>query len=703
MAGNRWNELLGRTYLVFAGILLVAMAILGRVVHTQVFQGDKWRSMADSLYVRTVAVEAEMGNILSEDGAILATSTVLYELRMDMKSSAMADADFQANVDSLGYYLSTVIDGSLSPGAWAARLRKARANGERYHLIARRVHQNQLNQVKQFPLFRLGKYKGGLIVLDHQVRSRPFGDLARRTIGHSRTGQGSYGLEGKYLNEIQGEKGFRLMQHLPGNVRIPVHDLSEIAPKPGNDLLTTLDMGMQDMAHHALTRALQDHEAESGVAVVMEVKTGKIRAMVNLDRNGDRFTEQYNHAIGSAVEPGSVFKLASAMVLLEDGHVEADDKVDLEKGRVAFFDRVMEDAHPHGLDTVTFQEAFEMSSNVGIAKLVQRYYGAQPQAFVERLSRLGLSSPVGIDLEGEAEPMIKHPSMGRRMWSGVTLPWMSMGYEMKVTPIQLLALYAAVANDGRMMRPMLVTEVQRNGQPVRQFHPRVLSRRIASRSTIRTVQEMLEGVVERGTARNGRTSHYRFAGKTGTARIQDKKTEHVTYRSSFVGYFPVEDPLYACIVMINGAARQGYYGSEVALPVFRRIADYCFSSRMEMFPEWEGKALAGKQGLTVPGWEAGYREDFRKLCRESDVRCEHASDSDWTVTQAGPEETLVLNNRFCPEGQVPNVVGMGLRDALYVLENAGLKVDPFGIGKVRRQTVAAGTHARGQYVRIYLE
>lgn len=704
MSDLRRNEFLQRTYLVFFAFLLVGLVILGKVARIQWVEGDKWRDLRDSLYVRTVPIDSDMGTILTEDGTIIATSNMTFEVRMDLKSSAMKSDDFKQHVDSLGWYLSRYVDNRLTAAGWAAKLKEERQKGNRYLLIAKKASFNDVQRMRTFPLYRQGKYAGGLIIHEHSERARPFGDLARRTIGAYQEDVKSFGLEGRYREELTGEKGYRLMQFLPGNNHLlPVHDLAEISPTPGNDIVTTLDMGMQDIAHQALTHALQYHEAESGVVAVMEVATGKIRAMVNLDRNGEAFTEQYNHAIGSAVEPGSIFKLASMMALMEGDHVRPEDLVDLEKGKVKFYDRVLLDAHQHGLDTVTVQQAFEMSSNVGIAKLVQRYFGARPEAFYQYLAAFGLTGPVGIDLDGEATPLIKHPSHNKVEWSGITLPWMSMGYELKVTPLQLLSLYSAVANDGKMMRPMLVTEIQKSGSTIRKIHPQVLTRKVASKQTIRAMQSMLEGVVEQGTAKNWKTSRYRFAGKTGTAHIRDKKGASVAYRSSFVGYFPVDEPVYAVIVMVNDARTHGYYGSEVALPVFRKVADYCFQSRKEMFRNFVMTRPASARDLRVPEWEAGHRSDFDRLCRQVGIPCENQSDSDWTVTEVGEQDKLMLQNRFCPPNQVPNVIGMGLRDALFALENVGLKVDMTGVGKVRRQSVAAGATAKGQYIRIHLE
>lgn len=705
MLDNPKNIVLLRAYLVLAGVLLAALGILGKVVHIQWIQGDKWRNMADSLYVRIDPVDSEMGNILTEEGTILATSTATFEIRMDLLSNGMNPTDFAENVDSLGWHLSKYIDNSLSPAQWAERLRKARINKERYHLIAKNKSFKDVERLRTFPLFRLGKYKGGLIVLEKSIRTRPFGKLARRTIGLHQDGHKSFGMEAYYKDQLLGEQGYRLMQYLPGGIKLPVNDLTEIAPTPGYDIVTTLDVGMQDVAHAALEKALHEHRAASGIAIVMEVATGKIRAMANLDKDGTGYSEQYNHAVGSAMEPGSIFKLASMLALLDDKYVKPTDLVDLEKGRTKFYDRTLEDAYIHGLDTVTVQEAFEMSSNVGIAKLVQQYYGAQPVAFYDKLARYGLTQPIGIDLHGEAFPLIKHPITNKKQWTGISLPWMSMGYELKVTPLQMLALYAAVANGGRMMRPMLVTEFQKNGEPIRKIHPQVLSRRIASNRAIEDVRRMMEGVVETGTAKSFKTRHYTFAGKTGTARMRDLKEDRIAYRSSFAGYFPADNPRYAVIVVVQDPKGGKYYGSEIALPVFRDIADYCFQSRKEMFPVLDTRQYARTKGEHAPPqWEAGYRKDFQALYRELHIPHLNQAESDWAVTvKTDDHNRIQLQNRICPDKQVPNVIGMGLRDALFLLESQGLNVDPVGMGRVRRQSVSAGAPTKGQYVRIYLE
>lgn len=689
--------------MVAAGVLVMAMLIFGKVVQIQLFEGEKWRSMEDSLYVRMVPVESEMGNIMTEDGTILATSTVRFEIRMDLASSGMKSVDFRDNLDSLSWYLSKYIDSSQSKDHWKRKLQSAKKTGDRYFMIANKASYDDVALIRQFPLFRLGRYKGGLIVLEHPQRTRPFGALARRTIGiHEEDGK-SYGIESKYKDVLLGEQGYRLMQFLPGGVKLPVQDLTEIAPTPGLDVVTTLDVGMQDMAHAALEETLLHHQAESGVAAIMEVSTGKIRAMVNLKRGEDGCVESFNHVIGSAIEPGSIFKAASMLALLDDGHVKPDDLVDLEKGRTIFYDRTMLDAYPHGLDTVTVDQVFAQSSNVGIAKLVQRYYGAQPEQFIAQLAKFGLTNKVGIDLEGEAEPLVKHPETDAKTWSGITLPWMSMGYETKVTPLQMLTLYAAIANDGRMMRPMMVSEIQRNGDPIRKIHPQVLSKRIAGSRSIKALQHMMRLVVEEGTGKNWKTDQYSFAGKTGTAHIRDRKGDGVEYRSSFAGYFPAENPRYAVIVIVQDPLMHGYYGSEVALPVFRRIADYCHRSRMEMFPVLASEDAKEPSELHLPQWEAGWRSDFNGILSMLNIPHDNQSKSDWTVSTINQESELELQNRNVLEKQIPNVVGMGLRDALYLLENCGLKVDPHGVGKVRRQSITAGTPVKGQYVRIYLE
>lgn len=701
MAESRKNELLIKAYSVLGLVLLCALLILGRVMIIQWIEGDKWREKAEKSQLKYVPVEAEKGSILTCDGAILATSVTTYELRMDLNSSAMTEETFQENVDSLGWYISRHLDGSKSGSQWAALLKKRRKARDRYFRINPRLSVEKAELAKTFPLFRLGQFKGGMILIEHLERQRPFKDLASRTVGSIRKGAKPVGLEGKYQSIISGEDGMRLMQRLPGDIYLPINDLTEISPKPGKDIVTTLDMGMQDIAHHALLGALTSHSAESGVAVVMDVQTGFIKAMVNLDKASNGYAEAYNHAIGSAVEPGSVFKLASYMALLEDGYVDPEDEIDLEKGETTFYDLTLRDAHAHGIDTTTVAHAFEISSNVGVAKLVQRYYGAQPEAFIKRLKSFGIGAQTGVDLAGEAAPRLKDPSL-KNSWSGITLPWMSMGYEVEMTPLQILTLYAAVANGGKMMKPKLVSEIQRQGEPIKQFHPEVIDRKIASGKVIRSMQQMLEGVVLRGTAKGMQTSRYSFAGKTGTAQIGYQHGKEVAYRSSFVGYFPVESPKYAVIVVVTDP-HNGYYGSEVALPVFREIADYCFTSRKEMFRVMDPDMALEPGELHIPQWEVGIRKDFHHICLEASVPKQDDGEGEWTVSKIQDNGRLHLLNRVLLDKQVPNVVGMGLRDALYVLENSGLNVGVIGVGKVRRQSIQPGTAARGQYIKIFLE
>lgn len=701
MAEVQKNELLIKAYLVLGLVLLLAVAILCRVMIIQWVEGDKWRAKAERSQLKYVPVEAEKGSIITENGAILASSVATYELRMDLNSNAMSEELFQTHVDSLGWYLSNYIDGSRSAGTWAQVLRKRRKAKDRYFRIHPKLSVEKAELAKTFPLFNLGQFKGGAIFLEHLERQRPFGGLASRTVGSIRKGAKPVGLEGKYQSILCGEDGLRLMQRLPGDIMLPINDLTEIAPKPGKDLVTSLDMGMQDIAHHALTRALSTHRAESGVAIVMDIETGFIRAMVNLDKSKNGYIELYNHAIGSAVEPGSVFKLASFMALLEDGYVTPDDLVDLEKGETKFYNLTLKDAHHHGIDTCSVSRAFEISSNVGVAKLVQRYYGAQPEAFIKRLKAFGIDNLTGVDLAGEAQPKLKDPAK-KSSWSGITLPWMSIGYEVEMTPLQILNLYAAVANGGKMMKPKLVSEIQRQGEPLKQFHPEVMDRRIASAKVVRQMRTMLEGVVLQGTASGMATSRYTFAGKTGTAQIGYQHGKDVAYRSSFVGYFPATNPKYAAIVVVTDP-HDGYYGSEVALPVFREISDYCFTSRKELFDQLKSDHNKDVAALRIPQWEVGHRDDFHRICMEAGVPAKDNGEGDWAVSKIDDPNHVNFLNRILPENQVPNVVGMGLRDAIYLLENSGLKVDVIGVGKVRRQSVRSGSPAQGQYIRIYLE
>lgn len=710
MAFNVKNEVLVRVYVVLAGIVVVASAIFYQAFEISVVEGEKWRSKGEDLYIKEVPMEAERGNILTEDGSILATSMPFFDISFDPNSSAIDSADWNRSLDSLAYCLATFINPEYTPGGMKDFLVEQKAQGKRYIPILRDASLAERDRITSFPLFNLGQFRGGLIIQQKYKRERPFRLLANRTIGYVSGDTISVGLEGYFNDVLQGEEGTQLMYKVGDGFWIPLENLSKIEPRPGNDIQTTIDVNLQDIAENALAKAMLRHQAEYGTAILMEVKTGAIRAMANLSWTKDgQLWETYNHAIGSATEPGSTFKLASILALLEDGYIEPGDSIDIEQGRTMYFDAELQDAYLHTLNNVTVERAFEMSSNVGISKLVQHYYGEKNNAdkYVDRLHDFFLDVPTGIEMNGEPEPYFKKAYSQEDRWSGTTLPWMAIGYELTITPLQLLAFYNAVANDGVYMKPYLVNEVQRYGITLKKYPVTEVKGRIASKKAIAKAQKMLEGVVDSvwGTAYSLRAANYRYAGKTGTAQLGYQRLENITkikgYQASFAGYFPAGNPVYSCIVLISKPKVAGTFGGQVALPVFREIADKAFASKLELYPVVNDAPRPVLASGKMPDFDAGYTKDLKKVLKKLDMDYYYRASGDWSVLHATSPDSLKIVMRTAAGNLVPNVLGMGLRDALYLLENKGLKVKVNGnYGKVKQQSIRPGTKANGQNIWI---
>jgi cell division protein FtsI (penicillin-binding protein 3) len=712
MAFNVKNEVLYRVYAVLVVIVIVAAAIFTKAFKISVTEGEKWRSEGEELYIKEVPLEAERGNILTEDGSMLATSMPFFDIAFDPNSSAIDTAGWNRHIDSLSYCLATFVNPEYTPGGMKEYLIEQKRLGKRYVIIKKDATLAERDMITKFPLFNLGQFKGGLIVNQKYNRERPFRLLANRTIGYVSGDTISVGLEGSFDEFLRGEAGTQLMYRVGEGMWIPLDNLAKIEPRVGKDIVTTIDINLQDIAENALAKAMVRHQAENGVAVVMEVKTGAIRAIANLGwtRQGQLW-ETYNTAIGAATEPGSTFKLASVLALLEDGYIDLEDSVDIEQGRTMYFDAELQDAYPHTLNNVTVKQAFEMSSNVGISKLVQQYYGKKNNAdrYVKRLQDFFLTKPTGIEIDGEPEPFFKKPYSSDEDWSGTTLPWMAIGYELTITPLQLLAFYNAVANDGVYMKPYIVTEVQQYGETVKRFPVTKVEGRIASKKAIEKVKLMLEGVVDSvwGTAYALRSDRYRFAGKTGTAQLGYQRLENKTqvrgYQASFAGYFPADNPVYSCIVLISKPKEAGIYGGQVALPVFREIADKAMATKLELYPVINLGRQVALENSKLPDFDGGYLPDLKKILGELDIPYYNRAEGDWAVLRSEAPDSLKLLMRPVEDKIVPNVLGMGLRDAFYLLENRGLKVQFNGsYGKVRQQSVKPGTRAAGQTVYLRL-
>ena len=505
-----------RANMVYVTIVLFAFAIAVKLFTIQIAEGEKWLAKAGTVSTTYRTVQPDRGHIYSEDGRLLATSVPEYEVRMDMMASGLTNELFRDNIDSLSERLA-VLFGDRSATEYKRDLTDARHRKERYHLIKRRADHTQVQQLRRFPLFRLGRYKGGLLTEKRTVRVHPFGRLASRSVGYVLRDSTTLGLEGGYDQWLRGVTGRRLERRLTGGVWMPVDNGDGVDPVPGSDIHTTIDINLQDVADAALERQLIKHGAQYGTVVVMEVGTGYIKAISNLTRRNDStYVEDLNYAVAHATEPGSTFKLASLMVGFEDGTIKPTDTVDTRNGQVRYYNRIMRDSHEGGYGRITVQRAFEVSSNTGISVAVHKAYQQDPKRFVEGLKRMGLHQATGVRIPGEATPTMRSP--GEKGWSGVSLPWMSIGYETALTPLQVLSFYNAVANNGRMMRPQFVDHVSRNGKVVERMPPQVINPRICSESTLAIVHRMLRGVVDTGTAVNLRAAHFAIAGKTGTAQ-----------------------------------------------------------------------------------------------------------------------------------------------------------------------------------------
>ncbi|MEP6647563.1 MAG: penicillin-binding protein, partial [Saprospiraceae bacterium] len=500
------------------------------------------------------------------------------------------------------------------------------------------------------------------------------------------------GLERTFDEYLKGEEGQRLVQRVTGGAWIPVNDLSDLEGKRGSDIVTTISPEIQDIAEYALLSGMENNRGSKGTAVVMDVETGAILAMANLGAQGGGYDEDYNYAVGFSSEPGSTFKLASVMALLEDDGAELDSPVDLNGGTAKFYNQTMHDSKEHGIHESTLREAFEKSSNIGIARLVQDYYGRDGRAgqFAKRIREMHLNEPTGIELDGEGAPMMKNPAVKEDHWSGTTLPWMATGYECRMTPLQILRLYNAVANDGRMMKPYIVSQISREGRVIKRFGPEVVDRHIVSASTIKEAKELLQGVVERGTAKDFKPDNYMFCGKTGTARTDyyDPSAPRKQYMASFVGYFPADHPKYSCIVMVYDPTVGGFYGASAALPIFRKIADRCMGINRELLAKTElPDTLPFQTGLRLAGWSQ--KEELNEIVDELSLNTHVDGQGDWARLEGGEEMEMEVKN-ILDKNMIPELYGMGIRDAIYLLENRGIHVQYDGVGRIKSQSIHSG-------------
>ena len=698
------KDILWRVYLSFLGIVAFGFLIIGRAVYIQQVEGPGWKEMAIHQQEQIVDIDAERGTIYSEQGDMLSTSVPYFNIYIDFAADGLRAKSgklFKDNIDSLSYKLASFYKDQSSK-EYKKQLQSGYSKKNRYYLLRKNVPFKEYKVLRTFPLIRIDQNKGGFIAEAKSRRLVPYGLLANRTNGLSReyldqrgeTRMMNVGLEYTYDSVLRGEKGKRLVRKISPGVLVPVEG-SEIEPESGKDIVTTIDVNIQDIAENALLTMMLENECEYGTCIVMEVKTGKIKAMANLGRKNDgSYKEDLNYAIRKS-EPGSTFKLATMLSLLEDKYVSLNSTVNLEAGKWLVNGRTVYDSEPHGKYEVTIKDAFERSSNVGMAKMATAFYSKNPLQFVDHLRKLRLDQLSGIDLKGEGDPVIKTPKS--KTWSATSLPWMSFGYEVLISPLQTLMLYNAVANNGTMMRPYLVNQIQKSGGIIKSFQPSVLEEKIASKETIDRLQECLKGVCQEAEG-TGFTlfkgSSYPVAGKTGTALMANGNrgyADHI-YQSSFAGYFPSDNPMYSCIVVIrNKPFAKKFYGAAVAGPVFKEVADKLYALQSEL--PLSATIVSRKDSSTY--LFAGAMNDLKDILYSVKWNfLDSAGKEEWGRVYAMNAQP-VLRGQLVRSKRMPDVKGMGLKDALYVLENMNMKVAVKGRGRVAEQSIEPGTSLVG--------
>ena len=692
MKGNVKKSIVTRVRLAFLGVAVFSCAIFWKTTKIQFQEGSKWRALEQERRISYQAVPATRGTIYANDGkSIMATSLPFYRVAWD--PGVVDDAVFRAGIDSLAWHLSHFF-GDRSVQEYRRRLVNAhdprKGGALRYiRLNSRQINFQEKKMLANWPIFRERRNRGGAIFEKVDKRFRPFGGLAQRTIGFVNEDHHGAGLEYTFDKSLAGKAGEALFERVPGGIK-PIYDGTEIKPQPGLDVQTTLDINLQDVAENALYKSLVDNNAQYGCVILMEVATGEIKAVANLGKaSDDTYKEDYNYAFADQgrTEPGSTFKLASMMALFEARpQVTLDDIVDTGNGRMYVGGAVKSDSHGYG--RITVQQVFEKSSNIGVAKLVDKYFAGNPTEYTDYLKKFGLDKPLGFQMAGEALPYVKDPA--DRSWSRTSLTTMSIGYELKLAPLQTLAFYNAVANGGVKVQPIIVKEIKQADQVLERTEAKVLNPKICSAATLAKVKAMMEGVVSQGTARGIRPKDYTIAGKTGTAWKFKNGQYTKTYSTSFVGYFPADKPKYSCIVVVDSPRNGRIYGADVAAPVFREVADKCMARDLLSQRPLLAKARLNKSH--VPLVRAGMQDELALVCQKLGLvgNTQATGGEEWVRAASDTAfhaRTVALVVNPVRPGRVPQVRGLTLRDALFLLENRGLHVRAIGTGRVREQSL----------------
>lgn len=701
------KDIFRRVIFVFGGFCLLAVLIIWKIFSLQVYEGDYWSQRSQELTIKFETTSPVRGSIFSDNGSLLSASVPVFNIYIDFTSEKFRDKKFDTKVDSLANGLAQLFN-DRTPSEYRRLLLNGRNKRYEYYLLKRNVTYKQLKAMRQLPVFNHGRYKGGLIAEQKTRREKPFRWLAERTLGFksAQQGQRSVGIEAAYHDELKGVSGWRVMQKIAGGIYKPLRNEGEVEPKDGKDIVSTINVNLQDVAENSLHYHLRLHNAQSGCVVLMEVSTGEIKAIANLTRDKDgNYRESYNIAVGHATEPGSTYKLPALMAAFEDHKKLPDDSVDTGSGVYYWIaGKEMKDSHDGGYGKISVQRAFEVSSNIGVSKVINQAYAKNPMDFVNRLRKMNVDTRLNLQIQGEGRAFILDTSSS--YWNKTALPYMSIGYSVKMTPLQTLTFYNAVANNGKMVKPMFVKEIREQGKTVKVFEPEIISEAICSPATVRMAQQILEGVVTKGTAADlFKGCQYTVAGKTGTARINQQGVGYEVdgikkYQASFVGYFPADKPKYSCIVVFYEPNAGHYYASKVAAPVFRELADKIYSTNLDLHQELKPDTtlIAGN----IPQLKKGRGQPARIVCENLNVHLADEITDEWISVKQDKNEIKALPLKYAP-GFVPDVTGMGLRDALLLLENYGISVQAAGRGKVISQSLQAGSRiAPGSQIQLTL-
>lgn len=650
------KNILTRLYVVVACLFLFAGAVLFKLVNIQMVQGEKYRALAMKRTEKMFTIAPNRGNLYSDDGSLLATSVSRYTIRFD--AVTVSDNDFKEYIVPLSNALSKMLGKSSSH--YQQLLRKAKVNKNRYTLLARNLDYSEYMAVKDFPLFNKGPYKGGLIIEQKTVREHPLGKIAERSVGYENVDENGYysgvGLERAFGQYLRGVEGKRLKQKIAKGQWKPIGWENIVEPKDGYDLISTIDINIQDIAHHALLGQLEKYKADHGCVIVMETETGEVKAISNLGRTkAGKYYERLNYAIGESHEPGSTFKLMSMIAVLEDKVKDTSDIIDTKNGSWKIYRHRVKDSKHGGYGKISFGKAFEVSSNTAFAQVVHDGYKENPEEYVNSLRDMGIHKALGLSIKGEGIPVLRNP--GDKGWSGLSLAQMAYGYEVSMTPLQTLTFYNAIANNGEMVKPRLIKEVKEWNRTIQKFDKEVIDASICSKETAAKVQNLLKNVVEKehGTGHKLYSPNFSMAGKTGTAQKNyvSKDPDKLKYISTFAGYFPADNPKYSCIVVIHEPDKSvGYYGADVSGPVFKSIAQKVYATS-PLIDEVDMKKMDDKK----------QKDSHQKYYAQAQKKY----------------------------NKVPNVKGMSGMDAISILENLGLQVEVKGNGKVKKQSVSQGT------------